>query len=215
MNRTVKVAILVLVVLVPAGFMSGVFTPGTDANNQPIPEDVVEKQPVKLGYCPTMSGIALRIGQENPQVSLIPYDSTARALQSLNDRTLNVILVGRLAKENEVGEVFERRLIDGLTLVGKEKRFISIDEMQRSRIHTYTTKKEAREYLPNTEVIFHDSFEFAIKEGIDEIILMPWRDIPDYLELVIPVDENMNKIEKFRVPVLYSYDVECIKNIKV
>ncbi len=213
MNR---LCVLILIMSIIVLFVSSCSMNGMDVNIQNTEEIIIEKQSVRLGYCPTMSGIAEEIGAKNSHVSLVPYDFTVQALQSLNNEEVDVVLVGRLAEENEIGETFERQLRDGLTLIGREKRLISIDEMQRSRIHTYVSKKQAQEYIPNTDnIIFHDSFESAIKDGINDVVLIQWSDFSDDLELVIPVDNNMNKIEKFRIPVLYSYDDANIKNLEV
>lgn len=173
-------------------------------------------EPVMLGHCPTMSGIAQEVAAKNPHVSLVPYNFTAQALQSLNEGVVDAVLVGRLAEENEIGKAFERQLRGGLTLIGKEKRLISIDELRRSRIHTYVTKEQAEGYIPNIEdAVFHDSLESAVKDGIDDIVLIQWSDFSDEFELIIPVDGNLNKIEMFRIPVLYSYDEYYIKSLEV
>ncbi len=204
--------LLLMIVL----FVSGRSMTGTNVDNHAAGEKLVEKQPIRLGYCPSMSGIAEEIATKNSHVSLVPYDFTAQALQSLNNKEVDAVLVGRLAEKSEIGETFERRLRDGLTLVGREKRLISIDGLQRGKIHTYVGKEQAQEYISRSDnVIFHDSFESAIKDGINDVVLIRWSDFSEGLELVIPVDDDMDKIEKFRIPVLYSYDEVYIKNLEV
>ncbi len=206
MNR---LFVLIFIVSIIALFTTGCSI--KDDNIQNTEEVIIENQPIKLGYCPTMVEIAKMIQEKNQHVSLVPYDFTAQALQSLNKKEVDVVLVGRIAENNELGEVFEKRLKDGLTLVGREKMLIRMDDLQKSRIHTYVTKEQAQEYIPNTDkIIYHDSFESAIKEGINDAVLIKWSDFSDDFELIIPVDENMNKIEKFRIPVLYSYNKENI-----
>lgn len=213
MNR---LYLIILIVSIIAFFVSGCSMTGMDVNIQNTEEMIVEKKPIKLGYCPTMSGIAKDIGSKNPHVALSPYDFTAKALQSLNNNEVDIVLVGRLAEKNEIGETFEKRLKDGLTLVGKEKKLISVYEMQGIRIHTYVPKEQVQEYITNTDnVIFHDSFESAIKYRINDVVLIRWSDFSDDLELVIPIDDNMNKIERFRIPVLYSYYEDYIKNLEI
>ncbi|MFP4523832.1 MAG: hypothetical protein ACLFO2_00755 [Candidatus Woesearchaeota archaeon] len=174
------------------------------------------EEPVTLGYCPTMSGLAERVASENPVVSLRPFDFTAQALQGLNDGLVDAVLVGRPAREGELDDAFEKRLGTGLTLVGRQKRLISVAELGRSRIHTAADEGLARDYLPPTaEVVFHDSVESALREGLDEMVLVDWDEYSDGLRLVIPVDAAGRKVERFRLPVLYSYDEGVIQRLDV
>ncbi len=174
---------------------------------------VVKEQAI-LGYCPTMSDLAKDIASKNSYVSLQPFDYTAEALQALNDGDVDLVLVGRLANGNEVNNPFEKQLRQGLTLVGREKRLMHISQLKDSRIHTAADEKLASEYLPNTEkLIFHESTESAIREGMDDIVLIDWNDYADSLGLVIPVDNAGNKIEKFRIPVIYSNSRRHIENL--
>ncbi len=210
MNKTNTVILLSVVALflVTAGIVF--------VQKPAIEQEAKVEEPITLGYCPTMSGIAKEIASKNNNVSLKAYEFTSQALQSLNNGEINVVLVGRLAKENEIEDAFKKTLREGLTLVGKEKRAISLAELHHNRIHTYVSEELARKYVPETtEIIFHDSKELAIKEGINELILIQWSDFQENLELVIPLDEKQNKIEKFRIPVLYSYNIEHIKKLQV
>lgn len=205
---------IIFIALIMSLFVSGCSV--KDVNIKNSEEIIIEKQPIKLGYCPTMSGIAEEISAKNPHVSLVPYDFTAQALYSLNSKKVDVILVGRLAKKNEIGKAFEKKLRDGLTLVGREKKLIKMEDLQKSKIHTYVSKEQAQKYIPNiNNIIFHDSFESAIKNIFNDIVLIQWSDFTEDLELVIPFEDNMNKIEKFRIPVLYSYEEAHIKNFEV
>ncbi|MFP4423951.1 MAG: hypothetical protein ACLFP2_01840 [Candidatus Woesearchaeota archaeon] len=172
------------------------------------------KNEITLGYCPTMAELAEDMA-ENNNVSLKPFGSTSQALQALNNGQVDVILVGRLAGGHEVGAVHEKRLKEGLTLVGKEKRFIHADELLQSTVHTAEEKEIVKTYLPdNEDVVFHESTENAINEGIDEIVLINWTDFSDEFGLVIPADSTGQKIEKFRIPVLYSYRTEYIERLR-
>ncbi len=186
-----------------------VFFSGTIKSNK-------NSDPIKLGYCPTMSALAKEIASKNSHISLQPFDYTAEALQSLNNRYVDMVLVGRLAEKDELNNAFEKQLGEGLTLVGREKKIVHISQLQNSKIHTAVDEKLANEYFPNKEnIIFHESTGSAIKEGIDDIALIDWKDYTDNLGLVIPIDNTGNKIEKFRIPVLYSYNNANIKNLEV
>lgn len=178
--------------------------------------DVPDKTPVTFGYCPTMAELAEEIRTYNHHISLEAYGSTGQALSALNKGQVDAVLVGRLAKASELNDAFEIRLRDGLTLVGRQKIFLSLSELEESNIHTYVSEERAREYLPETkDIVYHDSFETAIKEGLDDMVLIDWHDFSDNLELVIPVDAYMNKVEKFRIPVLYSFDKEKIEYLDI
>ncbi|MFO7710455.1 MAG: hypothetical protein R6V53_01695 [Candidatus Woesearchaeota archaeon] len=178
--------------------MAGCVTEKTDDSDETIGvKDIV------LGYCPTMANIAGDIAENNSHVSLKGYASTSSAISALNAGEVDVILVGRIAKSYET-DAYEKRLRDGLTLVGNEKRFISMEELAGSTVHTAAS--EVRQYLPEeTNVVYHDSVDAAIDAGLDELVLISWEDYADEMELVIPV-QGRSKIPEFRIPVLYSHD---------
>ncbi|MFW6450412.1 MAG: hypothetical protein ACOCZ6_05140 [Nanoarchaeota archaeon] len=169
---------------------------------------------ISLGYCPTMEDRAEKIADNN-DVKLKPYDYTSQALQALNNGQVDVVLVGRLAGKNEVGDVYEKRLKEGLTLAGREKQFIHVNELQQRKVHTTANKELAGKYVPEENLILHNSTQAAINDGIDDLVLINWTDYSDELELVIPVNNAKQKIEKFRIPVLYSYNKEYIESLKM
>ncbi len=203
MKKIIMVGIAAfLSILAGIAFFSGSITSHTNPD------------PIRLGYCPTMSDLAKEIASKNIHVSLQSFGYTSEALQALNKGDVDMVLVGRLADRNEVNDPFEKRLKQGLTLVGREKRLISISQLQNSRIHTAVDEDLANVYISNKEnIIFHESTGSAIKEGIDEIVLIDWNDYTDGLGLVIPVDDAGNKIEKFRIPVAYSNTERHIENL--
>ncbi|MGM5484668.1 MAG: hypothetical protein ACQEP1_02230 [Nanobdellota archaeon] len=172
------------------------------------------KEEIIFGHCPTMSVIAENIASENERLSLKRYPHTSAALSALNKGEVDIALVGRVAKDNELGNAVERRLREGLTLVGDEKRFISLRNLEETEVHTAVSKDKVEEYLPErTEVVYHDSTAKAIEDG--DVVLLDWVDYTDDFGLVIPVDNNMNKIERFRIPVLYSYDDKIIETLDI
>lgn len=175
----------------------------------------IKEEPVILGYCPTMAGHSEEIQSKNTQITRQAYPSTHAVLSALNKGQIDIALVGRIAKQNELEHPSELRLREGLTLVGREKRLIPLEELKDVRIHTYLSEEKVREYLPDTEeIIYHPSFEEAIRKGMIDIVLIDWKDYTDSLELVIPIDIQMNKIERFRLPTLYSSDPEHITSLK-
>lgn len=175
---------------------------------------VVEEEVVSVGFCPTMAPFAERLRLEGCEVSLVRFGSAAAALSALDEGRVDAVLVGRLAGGGELDDPFEWRLRDGLTLVGDTKRFVSLRELRGSRVHTAVSEGLAREYLPEgVEVVFHDSSEAALREGLGEMALIPWSEFADGFELVIPVDAASNKVERFRLPVLYSYEPGLVEDL--
>ena len=176
-------------------------------------KEINPEKEITLGYCPTMSERARKIKSENDAVVLKGFGSTAQAFSSLNVGTVDAVLVGRLFEDGELENPFEMRLRGGFTLAGRNKRLIRAEELKAMPIHTAAGKSIAEEYLPDSEnIIFHDSLSSAIEEGIDDAVLISWDDFPESgLSLVIPIDSQMNKIEKFRIPVIYSYSEEIIQ----
>ncbi|MGM5482673.1 MAG: hypothetical protein ACQESF_04385 [Nanobdellota archaeon] len=195
--------LLVVIILAGCGFTGEVIEDYSD-----IDEKVV------IGFCPTMSDLAKNIQKKNNKVSLRNFASTSSAISALNSGSVDVILVGRLAKSYEL-DAYEKRLRKGFTLVGHEKKFISRSELEDSIVHTAAKKEKVKEYLPiKTKVVYYDSVEEAINYGLEELVLINWNDYTDELDLVIPV-VGSDKIEKFRIPVMYSYDKTILKAMEL
>ncbi len=159
---------------------------------------------LKLGYCPTMENNANKIALSNKNIHLIKYSSTIDVLKDLNENKIDIGLVGRVAKSDELKKEFnELRLDKGFTLVNSQKKIIPYYQLKNIQIHTYLHKEEVQNFLGNIDnVIFYESIK-DIKSN--EILLIDWTDYSEDYELLIPIDENNMKIEKFRIPVLYSY----------
>ncbi|MFW5865619.1 MAG: hypothetical protein ACOCU6_00835 [Nanoarchaeota archaeon] len=205
-SKTMLVGMLAITVVL---FMAGCSVTGDVIGNS------TSKDPVTLGHCPTMADLAKEIASKNEHVSLVRYGSTAKALDELDNGSVDVVLVGRLAHQSEVNDGFEKRLEEGLTLVGTEKKLMRMSDIKRSKVHTAVSEDLTGEYLPNANnIVFHDSTDSAIQKGLNDIVLIDWNDYTDDMELVIPVDMAGNKIERFRIPVLYSTDEDYIKQLE-
>jgi hypothetical protein len=63
-------------------------------------------------------------------------------------------------------------------------------------------------------VIVHNSTDDAIKNGMDEMVLIDWSEYKDEHELIIPLDERGEKVEKFRIPIIYALDGEILDYLK-
>ncbi len=170
-----------------------------------------------LGFCPTMEQEAKNIALNNNNIQLIKYHSTIDVLGDLNKDKIDIGLVGRVAKSNELKEGFnELRLAQGLTLITKQKSAILYNQLANIKIHTYLLEEEVESFLQNTEnIIYYEKINYAITAGINDAILIDWKDYKDEYELLIPVNQNNQKIKEFRIPVLYSYkNLEQIKLIE-
>ncbi len=214
MKKTIIVLSLPTIILLL--LLGGLTFEGNVRAKEGLEVNVTVKERVTVGYCPTMADLAKETASKNSHVSLQAFDYTAQALNELNKGSVDLVLVGRLAENDELDNAFEKRLRQGLTLAGREKRLIHVSRLKNNRIHTSVDEQLAREYLQDTEnILFYDSVESAIREGINEIVLIDWRDYAGGLALVIPVDDAGNKIEKFRIPVIYSYNQEKIQDLEV
>lgn len=181
-----------------------------------------EEKQIVLGYCPTMGELAKEIELKNEFVKIKPYESSAKGLKDLNNEMIDAVLVGRVAENSEIKkEVFEKRLREGFTLIGSEKRMINVDEIKNENIHTFENESIVIEYLEDYDssvlkkVVFYNSFEEAVNARINGIVFISWNDFRDDYSLVIPVDEKGNKIERFRIPIIYSFDESIIEELKV
>ena len=155
---------------------------------------------IRLGYCPTMEPWAREYANNN-NVVLIRKGSTAEALNDLKNNRLDMALVGRLATTFERGSANETILRDGYTLVSNQRKIVQ--ELSLLTVHTAVDKTIAQEMLPLSKIIFYETTEEAIKFGLNENVLINWNDFNDNYQLVVVMDGNQ-KVEKFRIPVLYS-----------
>ena len=172
--------------------------------NQNTPSEMPKQETLSLGYCPTLKNLALEIQSKNGFLKLEEFGDAARALSSLKAGKIDFALVGRPAKENEIENGKKLILGNGFTLIAKEKKFISPEELESFPIHTALTKEKAGEFAPEAKnITFHKSLEEAISNGMQTAVLIDWKDYQDTFGLAIPVNEN-GKIEKFRLPVVYS-----------
>ena len=207
---------LVFLLAIPMFFQdfTGQFSSKAIGTKELVSSEIPKKE-IILCYCPTMHEKSQGIKSENDAIVLKGFGSTAQAFRSLNEKTVDAVLVGRLFEEGELDNPHELRLRSGFTLAGRSKRFIGAEELKAIRIHTAADEEIAGEYLPGSQnIIFHDSISSAIEEGINDAILISWEDFPESdLSLVIPVDSRMNKVERFRIPVVYSYEKEILSSL--
>jgi len=156
---------------------------------------------MKIGYCPTMEEYVKNI-KNISDFEIINLGSAGRALFSLSNDEIDVAVIGRKAKKKEfVG--YEKVTGEGYTLITDSKSMISKDELKNLRIDTTISKEIVEKEFPELEnVIYHKTLQDALDDG--KIQLISWNDWNDEFELLIPVDEFNNKVNKFRVPHFYS-----------
>ena len=161
----------------------------------------------KMGFCPTMTNIAQAIGKSNKNISLFPLGSAAEALYYVKNGVLDGVVIGRIAKTAEISESVERLPLqtEGVTLVARQKGFINYKDLNQVPIVTYLDQQVVKTVIPNTKNIQYvsDFTETMAELNFSNAALIKWSDYNDSLELLIPVDENGNKIISFRLPTLY------------
>ena len=167
---------------------------------------------LSLGYCPTMSGIAKEIKSNNRHLSLVQFESAGQALAAMNSGTIDIALIGRMAENSEVQNPNVKVIGSGYTLTGKNKVIFQKQELRHIRVHTYLDKPTAEQFLPESEIVYYNSIEDSLLYGINEAVLINWKDYDGEMKLIVVMDGN-SKAEEFRIPVLYSLD-ENILNLR-
>ena len=160
---------------------------------------------VRLGYCPTMTDVAKRVASVDKTIVLVGKSSSLEALDDLNRGEIDIALIGRLAKSSEISAK-ERILGKGHTLVGHDKKFIPRSGLDGLTVHTAVDADIARSLLPDSAIIFYNDTKTALREGMMDAALIDWDHFEDDYELIVVMD-GVKKAEEFRIPVLYSKDI--------
>ena len=181
----------------------------------------MSRNELKIGFCPTMSEIARKIGQKNGNVTLIPLGSAAEALYYVKSGALDGVIIGRIAKRTEISDSVRRLALQnqGVTLVARQKGFIDYRDLPHIPIVTYLSEETVRPLIHDTRntqfvIDFNEAEAFLTRNNA---ALIDWSDYSDSLELLIPVDESGNKIIDFRLPSLYyqASREEEVKNLNL
>lgn len=169
----------------------------------------VHNEEIMLGYCPSMEPEAIKISKLNKNIKIIRKESTIDALNSLKKGEIDIALTGRIAKESEFNG--KKRIIgSGYTLAGNTKKIVQKDELKSLKVHTALKKETANQLLPESEITYHDSFENAILQGINDAVLIDWENYTGAMEIII-VMNGESKAKEFRIPVLYSLNQDIGK----
>ena len=142
------------------------------------------------------------------------FPDEEQAVKALERGFVDGIIIDRRLYPGEYPESWnELILIDGLTLVKfRGEAVIRYEDLEHVRINTYLEEEgieeEIKKLLPDPDVVFfHGDINRASSFALanDEPVLIRWSDmhVMDGFRLLIPVDENHRRIQKFRTPVLY------------
>ncbi len=161
----------------------------------------------KLGYCPTMEGIARELANKNrnENISFVPLGSAAEALYYLKADQIKGALIGRIAKKTEITPDTKRVNLqkDGYTIISWRKGFIDRSGLPDLPVVTYIPESVAKDIIPEVKQIrFVKSNEEMIRHMEDHAGLIPWSDYKDDYELLIPMEDG-GKMIRFRLPVIY------------
>lgn len=160
---------------------------------------------IKIGFCPTMQNYAEKISSSNENIEPVLFTSAAEALNSLEAGFIDAAIIGRIAKDHEIGlDTRELRIREGHTLISNQKQIIHYSELEKVNIHTAIPKEITVDIFPNqANIYYYSTTHEAIEKGINEAVLINWDDYMNEFELFIPVYDDGRKLESFRSPVIY------------
>ncbi len=159
----------------------------------------------KLGFCPTMEGIARKIAHKTNNISFIPLGSAAEALYYLREDQIEGALIGRIAKKSEITpDIIKVNLQkDGFTLISLHKGFINKSDLPALPVVTFIPPDIVKNVIPEVKnVKLVESEEEMFNYLNDHAGLIPWSNYKDEYELLIPMEAG-GKMIRFRLPVIY------------
>jgi hypothetical protein len=165
-----------------------------------------------IGYCPTMERYAIYFEEKGFEIK--KYNSSQEVISELKKNNIDIALIGRIAKKEELNQEGCFLECSKYTLISNKKEFIFYNDIFNREIHTYLKKETVSEILKGHEnIIYHKDLDSATKD-LSKTILIEWKDYKDEYELVIPLNILGEKIETFRVPILYTnqYFLKMINN---
>lgn len=183
--------VLLVVLLITGCAKTGTATPSPQLN-------------LRIGYCPTMQDEVIQISGKYSFVELIKYDSSAKAIQSLQAKEIDAVLVGRKPFSQEISsDLMFHQLKPGATLVSQKQGYILYEEISKITIHTSLAPEEADKMLPKgTHIIYYQDNDPPSTQGQNLLILKDWDQVENDDQLVIPVNGQGEKIRIFRTPFL-------------
>ncbi len=159
---------------------------------------------IKVCYCPTMQPYAEKIFASVEEAEAVPVMSAAQALNLLRSGQVDSVLIGRAAQSFELDpDTKEKRLMNGLTLVYRQKGGLPTNSLKQIPAFTYLSDEELGELKGLFgQVTKFETLDDCLADGLQTPVIIDWRDYRDEFELLIPMLEN-GKDPRFRAPVLY------------
>ncbi len=171
----------------------------------------------KIAFCPTMAPFADKISRSVKETTMIEMGSAAQVLAALRCGEVDGVLIGRYAKQQELDTDTRREILrGGYTLVFKQKSGIPGSQLKELTVKTYLDKNTLGKFIPLFDkVVWHESLEACVAEGLKIPVIIDWKDYRDDFELLIPMNSR-GKVPLFRAPVLYykSIDPSLVQSIK-
>ncbi len=158
-----------------------------------------ENKDYLIATCPTTYEYLKKINI--PEENIIQKESTAEALQLLNNNNVQIAFVGRNAYPNEIkNDILKIELFNRNTIISKENFHLNIIQLQQLTILTYLSEQEHN----NLNLKFINEEE--IYENQNNLFLVSWDDFDKYIQQgfkLVNVYDGINKVDSFRNPQLY------------
>jgi hypothetical protein len=195
---------------------SGLIGDGTtEPNNTPNLTAASTAQVISVGYCPTMAAELSILDADGVFIEGVQYPSAAQAVQALQDGAVDAVLIGRKPYATEISEglVFIQ-MREGVTMINVQQRIIPYAELASLHVHTTLDLKDIDGLFPeSTQIIHHTEPVSVVLLDHNSAVLMEWADVEGNYQLLIPVNEQGQKIPQFRTPFLV-YDASNAENLQ-
>ncbi len=160
---------------------------------------------LKLGYCLTMKSDAQNLQKQNENIEPVPFGSAGEVLANLKAEKIDWALIGRRAEKIEVNEnILEKKLFEtGFTLIAPQKSFIAENKLANLEVKTCLEKDFIKAEFGELENITFIESSNCVPDN-QKTWLIDWTDWTDSMNLLIPIDQNGNKVKKYRSSFLYG-----------
>lgn len=167
----------------------------------------------RLGYCPTMQGFLPDLFSQGLTFESVPYSSASNALQALIAGEVDAALIGRKPYAAEIDQSYVyKQLRNGVTLISNQQRLIPYADLATLSMHTTLDPENITGLFPDGMQIIHHSEPVTI-DLLDQnsALLIDWKEVEGNYQLIIPVNEQGQKIRLFRTPFFVYASSETAK----
>jgi hypothetical protein len=168
----------------------------------------------RLGYCPIMKTELNKLNIS--ELELFEFNNSQEVLKALQNKKIDIAVIGRKARREEITEQIRYLQLrpEDVTLVSLRYAQMTLENLENINIHTWLNTDELGLLFSNLNVIAYETSKEASSNGLNEAVLINWRDV-DYEkhELLVALDNGGNKLEYFRSPHVYFEDVNIVKNL--